>query len=329
MRLLLVCIALLCAACANSNRPRPVRIALVANSLTHLPVPLAEKLGFYRDEGVDVVIEPLQSTSKTAEALLAGSAELATAGYADVLTIAAQGRQLRSVVVNTVRDGRTIVASPARKDIRSMKDLKGKNFGVPGIGSGNHQFALHVFALHGLSRDAASFAGVGVGAPLITALDRGVVDAAILSSSDTTRFRHRHPGLTSLADASLSEGPGVIWPAGKAAFAVVFGRQDWIDANRDVVARIMRADCRALAWIQSHSAEELFDAIPAGYTSGDREDDLAVMRGERRLYSPDGLMPPGAPQTILEALGRTQEALRTAMIDLATTYTNEFVGAAK
>lgn len=321
---LVMLIALLVMSCGGSGSG-PVRIALVANSHTHLPVMLAEKLGFYRQEGVDVVIESLPSTQKTTEALLAGSAEMATGGYDHLLQLVASGRALRSVVVNTIRDSRAIFASPVRKDIRSLRDLRGRNVGVPGLGSSNHLFVLHVLALNGLRSDDASFAGVGVGATMLAALERGVVDAAVATGMDTVRLKRRNPGIAVLADALTPEGAKAIWNSESAPFAVLFARPEWIEANRDKVARIARADRRALAWLRTHSAEELLALLPSAYQTADRETDLAGLRAMQPFYSPDGRMPRAGAEALLATLARTQDTFRNAKIDLAATYTDEFV----
>ncbi|MBL8210495.1 MAG: ABC transporter substrate-binding protein [Bryobacterales bacterium] len=322
--LVVLLIALQVVSCGGSGNG-PVRMALVANSHTHLAVPLAEKLGFYQQEGVDVVIESLPSTQKTTEALLAGSAEMATGGYDHLLQLVASGRALRSVVVNTIRDNRSIFASPLRKDIRSLRDLRSRNVGVPGLGSSNHLFVLHALALHGLRSDDASFAGVGVGATLIHALERGVVDAAVASLFDGVLLQRRNPGIAVLVDASTPDGAKALWQSESAPFAVVFAKTEWIEANRDKVARIARADRQALAWLRTHSAEELLAILPAGYQTADKETDLAGLRAIQPLYSPDGRMPRAGAEALLAALARTQDSFRNAKIDVAATYTDEFI----
>lgn len=316
-------LVLLLAGCGAPGGRDTVRIALVANVPSHLPVVLASKLGFYREEGVEVMIEPLPNAQKTAEALLAGSADLATGGYNQLLQMVASGRQVRSIVVNTIRDARVIVASPVRKDIRSLEDCKGRNFGVPGLGSANHLFALHVFALHGLGSEDASFAGVGVGAPMMAALERGVVDAAVVEGTDLIRLRRRNSGIVVLADAASPAGTRAIWPVETVPNAIVFALEGWIGANRGKVMRVVRADRRALAWIESHSAAELLAVMPE-YRTDESEDDLEAFRLMKRLYSPDGLMPRAGAEAVRAALARTQATVRNAQIDLSSTYTDEF-----
>ena len=73
MKILTAVLLLLCAGCGKPAREEPVHIAIGANSLSNIPTLLAERLGFFRQQGVEVVIESLPSTSKTVEDLLAGA----------------------------------------------------------------------------------------------------------------------------------------------------------------------------------------------------------------------------------------------------------------
>lgn len=71
--------------------------------------------------GANVILDAVPNTQKITESLLAGSAGQATAGHMQVQRLAA-----------------AIVASPGK-------------IGLPGLGSPNRQFALHVFAMRGLN----------------------------------------------------------------------------------------------------------------------------------------------------------------------------------
>jgi ABC-type nitrate/sulfonate/bicarbonate transport system substrate-binding protein len=62
------------------QRSGPLRIAVV-NATTHFFPSLAQQLGYFQEEGLDVLIETVPSAQKGAEAVLAGSADLATGGF--------------------------------------------------------------------------------------------------------------------------------------------------------------------------------------------------------------------------------------------------------
>jgi len=104
-----------------------------------MPVTLADRLGYYKDEGLDVTLENLPSTTKALEAVLGGSADVAVCTYAQALHVVAQGQRIRSFFVLTKRDIKVLVVAPAARDrTRRFEDLKGALIGVPAIGSAAH-----------------------------------------------------------------------------------------------------------------------------------------------------------------------------------------------
>ena len=47
------------------------------------------------------------------------------------------------------------------------------------------------------------------------------------------------------------------------------------------------------------------------------------------MFTPDGVMPEGGPETVLKVLSTFKKELQGTQIDLAKTYTSEFVKGAK
>lgn len=80
---------------------------------------------------------------------------------------------------------------------------------------------------------------------------------------------------------------------------------------------------RTLVWIHAHSAEEVLDRIPAHLRSDDREADLEHLRLVIGLLSKDGRIPSGGPEAVQRVLAASIDNVMS--IDLASTYTNEFL----
>lgn len=58
----------------SQNEVHPVRIALSASTaLIHLPLWLAQELGYFRQEGLAIAFEDARGGSKAAQALVAGA----------------------------------------------------------------------------------------------------------------------------------------------------------------------------------------------------------------------------------------------------------------
>jgi NitT/TauT family transport system substrate-binding protein len=85
---------------------------------------------------------------------------------------------------------------------------------------------------------------------------------------------------------------------------------------------------KTLAWIRSHTAEEIVAKMPGDYYVGDPTLYLNALKGSLDMFSPDGKMPPDGPQTVLNVLSAFDQNVQGKTIDLNATFTNEFVSAA-
>jgi NitT/TauT family transport system substrate-binding protein len=56
---------------------------------------------------------------------------------------------------------------------------------------------------------------------------------------------------------------------------------------------------------------------------------IAALQNEKGIYNPTGIMPPDGPPTNLKVLSTFNKDVKGKTIDLAKTYTNQFVLAAK
>lgn len=70
-------------------------MALSTDAITWLPVHLAQKLGYYQQESLSLVVSDVAGLSKGMEALLGGSADAAGASNMLVIQVAAEGRSVQ------------------------------------------------------------------------------------------------------------------------------------------------------------------------------------------------------------------------------------------
>src|SRR5689334_2980067 len=83
-------VAALASACdrKSSHSAELVHIALSnATSLIHLPVWLAQDLGYFREEGLAISFDDATGSSKAAEALMAGSVDIVSALFEQAVTL--------------------------------------------------------------------------------------------------------------------------------------------------------------------------------------------------------------------------------------------------
>ena len=89
---------LLLAAC-NRSEQKSLCIVTFTNALETFPLELAEDLGYFREEGINVTIE---HTNKVSEALVAGSCDIAYDAFPS--TLQAVSAQQNLIVVPEEKD---------------------------------------------------------------------------------------------------------------------------------------------------------------------------------------------------------------------------------
>jgi NitT/TauT family transport system substrate-binding protein len=95
------------------------------------------------------------------------------------------------------------------------------------------------------------------------------------------------------------------------------------------VQKLINALMKALTFIQSHTAAEIADQLPPKFYTCDRATYVKALARSKATFIPDGRMPANGPAHVLKLLTRTERSLQGKSIDLASTYTLEFVNAAR
>ena len=106
---------------------------------------------------------------------------------------------------------------------------------------------------------------------------------------------------------------------------MLYSKSDWLRRNPDTARRLARAIQQSLLWIAEHSPEEILAKLPSAYVGDDRAVYLDALKNAMAMYSKNGIMPTGAPEVVRKVVSASLDNVRSAHIDIAATYTNEFV----
>ncbi|MBI1789169.1 MAG: ABC transporter substrate-binding protein [Acidobacteria bacterium] len=329
LRLCVPLAALLFSGCArplvDATFPE-VRVAVGGQQqFVYLPATLAQRLGYYQAEGVRVTLEDFPGGSKALEALLGGSADVVCGFYDHTIQMAAEGRPLQAFVSLARSPGFALVVSPVAKNVRRVEDLKGATVGVTAPGSSSHLLLRFLLSKHGLAPDAASATAIGSAATAVAAVARGKVDAAMMFDPAITQLQKKHPNLAILADARTERGVREIFGVPVYPASAFYSTAAWMQRNPDLARRLARALRRTLEWIQTHTPRQIMEQMPPEYRGEDPAIYLEALERSMHIFSPDGLMPPEGPETVRRMLAQSLEKAPGAGLDLAATYTNEFV----
>jgi len=302
-----------------------VRLALQPVSTNNYPSYLAQWLGFYRAEGVDVSISQIAGASKVLEAVIGASADVGGGVYEQTIQMAAEGREIVSFISFLRSPNFALAALPER--VNSVADLRGKTVGVSSPGSPSQFYLNRILASAGLRASDVSTVAVGVGSTALAALEHGQVDAGMLFGSTITALQSRRPDFAILIDTRTTDGLRKVFGVDNYPASCLLAQAEWLKANPEAARRLARAVLRSLAWIREHSAEEILAQVPAEFRVGDSAAELAAIRLAKPLYSLDGRIDPESAQTVRGVLAESLDRVRDAKIDLAKTYTNQYLPA--
>jgi NitT/TauT family transport system substrate-binding protein len=316
-------------ACARHDPlgARHVRIAIGGqNQMIYLPTTLAQELGFYREERIDAELQDFAGGAKALQALVGGSADVVSGFYDHTIQMAAEGREFTAFVTMLRFPGLVLLTSPqSARTITKIADLKGHVAGVTTAGSSSQMLLTYLLQRHGVEPAAVSVTAIGNAATAVAAIEHGKVDAGMMADPAFTLVSRRNPSVRVLADLRTAAGVTEAFGTHMYPASVLYSKGDWIRANRDTAERLARVITRTLAWMQAHTPQEIAERMPRSFRGEDEGLYVDALRASMPMFSPDGLMEPAGAEIVRTMLAGSMEKVRAATIDVAKTYTNEFV----
>jgi NitT/TauT family transport system substrate-binding protein len=309
------------------DKPELAKVRLAVGgqaALYYLPLVVTDRLGLFQDAGVGVEISDFAGGSRSLQALVGGSADVVAGAFDHTIQMQAKNQPVVAVVELGQFPGFVLALLNARADAyHSPADLKGMKIGVTAPGSSTHFMALQLMAKSGLKPDDASFLGVGATATAVAAVKRGEIDA-IVNTDPAVALLQREGLIKIVADTRTRDGTrevyGGIYPA-----AVMYAMPAFIDKNPRTIRALVNAFVRGLAFMQSHSPEEIAAVVPEDYALGDKPLYIQAIKNSLPMYSRDGRFSNEGAETAYRVLKAFDPAVRDAKIDLGTTYTDRFV----
>lgn len=291
--------------------------------MIYWPATLAQSLGFYKEEGLDVAIQDFPGGSKALESLFGGSADAVCGFYDHTVQMAAQGRELRAFISLLRYPG--LVATTTSPEVKTLRDLRGKPVGVSAAGSSTHLFLNYLLAQNGMKPEDVSVVQIGLGSSAVAAASRSRVDAEILTDPTVGLLRKQAPDLRILADTRDREGVRQAFGVDVYPASVLYSTGTWLGSHRDEAQRLAKALEHTLAWMRSHSADEIRQKMPSALRIDDGQIELEGVQSLKNMLSEDGRFTADGAATVQKVLATSMESVRTAKIDLSKTYTNEFL----
>ncbi|MEN3366067.1 MAG: sulfonate transport system substrate-binding protein [Burkholderiales bacterium] len=306
------------------EKPR-VSIAVGGKNLFYyLPLTVAEQLGYFKDEGLQVEISDFAGGAKALQALVGGSADVVSGAYEHTINMQAKGQFITAFVLQGRAPQIVLgVSTKTMPNYKSVADLKGKKIGVTAPGSSTNIMANFVLAKAGLKPSDVSFIGVGTSAGALSAMRSGQIDAISNLDPVITMLQQKND-IKIIADTRTLKDTNDVF-GGPMPAATLYTSEAFLKKNPQTAQALTNAMVRALKWIQKAGPSDIIKAVPESYLLGDRALYIEAFMKVREAISPDGMIPEAGPKTALRTLQTFEPELASKQIDLSKTYTNEMV----
>jgi NitT/TauT family transport system substrate-binding protein len=297
-------------------------------SFYYLPLTIAEQLGYFKAEGLDVEISDFAGGARALQALVGGSADVCSGAYEHTISLQSKNQFYQTFVMQGRAPQIAIgVSTKTMPNYKSLSDLKGKKIGVTAPGSSTNMVANLVLSRAGLKPADVSFIGVGTAAGALSALRSGQIDA--MSNIDPVMTMLEQKGdVKIITDTRTLKGTLEVF-GGPMPSGCLYASAEFVQKNPNTCQALANAIVHGLKWLQTAGPSDIIKTVPEAYLLGDRALYLASFNKVREALSPDGLIPEEGTRIALKALASFDPAVRADKIELARTYTNEFARKAK
>jgi len=311
-------------ATAQALEKQKVTIAVGGKSaFYYLPLTIAEQLGYFKDEGLNVEIVDFAGGSAALRAVVGGSADVVSGAYEHTINLQANKQYFTAFVQQGRAPQISVGVSTKAANYKSPKDLKGMKIGVSAPGSSTNMVANFVLSKASLKPSDVSFIGVGTGNAALAALRSGQIDA--ISNVDPVMTMLEQKGdVKIIADTRTLKGTDDLF-GGPMPAGCLYAPEDFVKKNPKTVQALTNAMVRALKWLEAAGPSDIIRTVPEGYLLGDRGLYLASYTKVKDAISTDGVISDAGAKNTHRAMASFIPKIQSAQIDLSRTYTNEFV----
>ncbi|WP_458688975.1 ABC transporter substrate-binding protein [Nocardia tengchongensis] len=335
--LLAVASLLLATGCRDSRtiptangRPQITIMVGGLEKVIYLPAMLTERLGFFKDNDLDVHLLGEQSGANAETALLTGDVQAVVGFYDHTIDLQAKDQCLKTVVQFADVPGEVeLVSKQDAESIKSPKDFRGKNLGVTSLGSSTDFLTQALAGQAGSTTSDYTRVKVGAGQTFIAGMNHNGIDAGMTTDPTVAKMVTSGDAQV-LVDMRNEQGTraalGGLYPA-----ASLYMRCETVEAHPDIVQKLANSFVATLRWIKTHSPEEIATKMPAQYAGGDPKLYVKSITDSITMFNGDGLMKREGAENVLRILGQYSRNVAPVRdrIDLNATYTNEFVAKAQ
>ena len=214
-----------------------LRVGQMGHGIKSAMVVLANEMGYYEEEGLNVILEPINSLNDALTAILGGSLDILPFGIIPTCTFVSQGAEI-TVIGGTIAEGSECIVLPENSADYSDGDLTwfaNKTIACVRPETG-HMIMQALIREAGVDMEGVKFVELDSFQSVIEAVLKGEADVAFVNSG--------------FGQNAKAQGLEVMFLVGEYAPDAVCCRQtarsDKVAANRDAYVRFEIANLRAM-----------------------------------------------------------------------------------
>lgn len=310
---------------AQALEKKKVTIAVGGKNLFYyLPLTVAERQGYFKDEGLEVEIPNFAGGARALQALVGGSADMVSGAYEHTINMVAKKQPIKAVVLQAKYSSMVLLLPKDKAaKYKGGRDLKGMKVGVTAPGSSTNMFVNNLLAKDGLKPTDVAIVGVGTGSGAIAAMEKGEIDALVNLDPVITQLESSGK-FRSVVDTRTERGMNEVY-GGDYHASVIYIQEEFIKKNPNTVQAVVNAMVRANRWIAKATPQQVVDLMPDEFKAGNpslyKQGLLKNMIG----YSEDGQMSLKAAQNVYKVLVQFEPSVKAAgKMDLNQTFDNTF-----
>jgi NitT/TauT family transport system substrate-binding protein len=295
------------------------------SQMNKVPFVVAYYKGFFKDEGLEVENSDFQSGTAALQALIGGSADVAEMAYEHTLRLQAKNVSLTCLTVFGRYPGNVLVVRKSLAGaIKGVTDLQGKVIGVSAPGASTQNFVAGLMERAGVPWKSATYVSVGTGSSAVAAIRTGRTVDALVNLDPAITELVDHDEATVLADSRTAEGSQAAF--GGDYLADCLGvKTEFLRTNPNTAQAIANATVRAMQWLKTASIDDIIKILPKEFYKAGEAVYRESLKSNLAEFTWDGIVTPDAARNVLTAISVLEPALKSAKIDIATTYDNALI----
>ena len=311
-------------AMAQAPEKKDVKLGVGGKALLYyLPLTVAEKKGFFTEQGLNVEISDFAGGAKSLQALIGGSVDVVTGAYEHTIRMQAKGQDIVAVLELGRFPGIAVgVKADKAAQYKTPSDFKGMKIGVTAPGSSTNMLMNFVLAKAGLSSADVSYIGVGSAASAVAAVKKGEIDA-ISHLEPVLSMLERGGDIKIVIDTRTEKGTIDLFGGSNPA-AVLYMKREFMQKNPNTVQALTNALYKALVWIAKATPEEIAAVVPQEYLLGDKDLYILAVKNSKPTYSLNGIVSAAGMKSTNDMLVQFDDEMKNTKVDVAKTFDDRF-----